>query len=459
VSVELVVRDGTLVTPNDKFAGDLLVDGGLIAGVVEPGTAIDADETVNASGQLVLPGVVDPHVHVAGPNTIDDYEDGSRAAALGGVTSFISFAWQAWDGPDSPFSHDGTLQEAVDRQSEAGADSVVDFGVHGTITRDDPAVLEEIAPLVESGTVSFKLFTTYSFGLRNGFIERIFEEIAAADGVAVLHTEDDDVCSVRETVMRAEGRGDPADYPDSRPAHAEAMAADDAIRMAQQAGVKYYGIHTSCRDAAEVIAAAQTDKSQFRGETCTHYTTLDRSAYETQGLLPMIAPPLRSADDVDGIFEHLRRGTLDVVSTDHVAFTEASKQTENWWDSEYGANGIQRSLPVFHDEAVNRRGMSYPKLVRLMCSNPAKIFGLTRKGTLEPGTDADFVLFDPDEAHEIDSVDNASRADYSIYDEREVVGTVKRTYLRGECIAADGEIVGESGYGEPIDRIRPDWSE
>jgi dihydropyrimidinase len=459
VSVELAVRDGTLVTPDGKIAGDLLVDGGRIAGIVEPGTAVGADETVDASGQLVLPGVVDPHVHVSGTSTIDDYEAGSRAAALGGVTSFITFAWQAWDGPDSPFASDGTLQEAVDRQYEAGADSLIDFSLHATITRDNPAVLEEIAPLVDRGIVSFKVFTTYDFGLRNGFIERIFEEIAAADGVAVLHTEDDDVCTMREAVMRAEGRGDPAVYPDSRPDHAEAMAADDAIRMAQRAGNKYYGIHTSCRAAAEVIEAAQTDKSQFRGETCVHYTTLDRSAYEMQGLLPMIAPPLRTPDDVDAMFEHLRRGTLDVVSTDHVAFTKASKQTENWWDSEYGANGVQRSLPVFHDEAVNERGMSYPELVRLMCSKPAKIFGLTDKGTLAPGTDADFVLFDPEKPHVIDSAENASDADYSIYEGREVVGTVEATYLRGECIAADGEVVAESGYGEPIERVPPDWSE
>jgi dihydropyrimidinase len=257
--------------------------------------------------------------------------------------------------------------------------------------------------------------------------------------------------------MRREGRGEPTDYPDSRPDHAEAMAADDAVRMAKATGNKYYGIHTSCRAVAEVLEAAQTDKSQIRGETCVHYTTLDESVYAEQGLLPMIAPPIRTPDDVEGMFDHLQRGTLDVVSTDHVAFARESKETENWWDSEYGANSVQRSLPVFHDEAVVNRGLSYPMLVRLMCSNPARIFGLTDKGTLEPGTDADFVIFDPDATQTIDATDNASEADYSIYDGREVTGRVDATYLRGECIAADGEIVGESGYGESISRIPPDW--
>ncbi|MDS0261145.1 amidohydrolase family protein [Haloarcula sp. S1CR25-12] len=459
MNAQLVVTDGTLVTPDRKVAGDLLVDDGRITGIVSPGTVVDADTTVDASGKLVLPGVVDPHVHVNGPNTIDGYEAGSRAAALGGVTSFITFAWQGWDSPDSQFSSDGTLHEAVERQYDAASSSLVDFSVHATLTRDDPAALEEISDLVDGGIVSFKIFTTYDFGLRNGFIERVFEELAETGGVAVLHTEDDDVCSMRESVLRAEGRGEPASYPDSRPDHAEAMAADDAVRMAQKAGNKYYGIHTSCRAVADIIEAAQTDKSQIRGETCVHYTTLDRSAYETQGLLPMIAPPLRTGDDVDAMFEHLTRGTLDVVSTDHVAFTEASKQTDNWWESEYGANSVQHSLPVFHDEAVNKRGMSYPKLVRLMCTNPARIFGLTDKGTLEPGTDADFVLFDPDGTQTIDATENESEADYSIYEGREVTGSVTATYLRGECIAADGEILGEPGYGESVEREAPNWNE
>jgi len=459
MSVELVVTDGTLVSPHGTFAGDLLVDDGHISGIVSPGTDVDAETTVDAAGKLVLPGVVDPHVHVNGPNTIDGYEAGSRAAALGGVTSFITFAWQGWESPESPFSRDGTLREAVERQYEAADSSLVDFSVHATLTRDDPAALAEIPDLVDDGIVSFKIFTTYDFGLRNGFIERVFEALAETGGVAVLHTEDDDVCRMRESVMREEGLGAPVEYPDSRPDHAEAMAADDAVRMAQNAGNKYYGIHTSCRAVADILEAAQTDKSRIRGETCVHYTTLDRSAYESQGLRPMIAPPLRTADDIDAMFEHLSRGTLDVVSTDHVAFTEESKQTDNWWESEYGANSVQYSLPVFHDEAVNKRGMSYPKLVQLLCANPARIFGLPDKGTLEPGTDADFVLFDPDATQTIDATENESRADYSIYEGREVTGSVAATYLRGECIAADGEVLGESGYGASIDRDVPDWSE
>ena len=459
MTVDLAVRNGTLVTAENTVDADLLINQGSIVGMVAHGTHVDTNTTVDASDRLVLPGVVDPHVHIEGPNTIDSYETGSRAAALGGVTSVITFAWQAWDELGPPWSRDRTLHDAVKRQFDAAASSLVDYSVHGTIARNDPAVLDEIKDLVDSGIVSFKMFTTYDFGLSNAFIERVFEEIEATDSVAVLHTEDDDICSTRKATMRDTGRGEPTAYPDSRPDHAEAMAADDAVRMAQAVGNKYYGIHTSCQAAAEVLAAAQTDKSQIRGETCVHYTTLDRSRYAEQGVLPVIAPPLRTPDDIEAMFKHLQSGTLDVVSTDHVAFTREDKQADNWWDSEYGANGLQRSLPVFHDEAVVQRELSYPDLVRLMCSNPARIFGLVDKGTLEPGTDADFVLFDPNATQTIDATDNASRADFSIYEEREVTGKVDATYLRGECIATDGAVVGESGYGKQLNRVPPNWGE
>lgn len=129
-----------------------------------------------------------------------------------------------------------------------------------------------------------------------------------------------------------------------------------------------------------------------------------------------------------------------------------------WWEDPFGANDLQTSLPVFHDEAVNKRGFSYPFLVRVMCTNPAQTFGLPKKGTLEPGTDADLVLFDPNETYTISAQDNASVADYTIYDDREVTGKVKQTYLRGELIANEGEVVGSPGQGEYISRECPVWS-
>jgi dihydropyrimidinase len=459
MTYDLAIRNGTIVTETDTFEAGLLVENEHIAGFVTPETEVDARKEVDASGKFVLPGVVDPHVHVAEPNNIDDFEHGSRAAALGGITTFITFAWQAWVGEQSPWDAPGPLREGVERQLKAGSDSLVDYALHGTLSREDDSVLDEIEALVSDGITSFKLFTAYEFGLSNGFIEQVFERIAEYDAVAVVHTEDDSICTAREAKMRASGRGAPSEYPESRPDHAEAMAADDALRMARETGIKYYGFHTTSRAAAEVIDQYRTDGSHVRGETCTHYTTLDATAYENQGTLPVIAPPLRTPDDRDAMFEHLRTGTLDVVSTDHVGFKRSEKQANRWWDAPYGANSVQRSLPVFHDEAVVNRGYSYPFLVRVMCSNPARTFGLPAKGTLSPGTDADLVVFDPDAKQTIRAEDNASLADYSIYEGREVTGVVDQTYVRGQLVAERGDVVAENGYGEFIERPVPDWQQ
>lgn len=457
MTVDLIISNGTLVTPNELIECDVAVNEGKIAAIGDKRTLPAAAETVDASGLLVMPGVVDPHVHIDGYLSTDTYEAGTSAAALGGITSCINFAWEAWVGDLSVWDEEGTLLEAIHRQKEKGERSLIDFGLHGAITREDPAVFDEFADMIDEGVTSVKMFTAYEIGLSNGFINRVFEHVGNHDMVAVLHTEDESVCEHLTARLKAEGKGHPRYYPRARPDYAEAMAAESAVRMAREADAKYYGIHTTSRKAADVLASYRTDGSGVRGETCTQYLALDESAYEEQGSLPIMAPPLRTPDDRDALFGHLHDGALSVVSTDHNAFKRADKTVENWWDSSFGANGLQTSLPVFHDEAVNERGFSYPFLVRVMCTNPARTFGLSGKGTLEPGTDADIVLFDPNESYTISAADNASVADYSIYEGKEVTGRVKKTYLRGELIADDRAVVGEPGYGEFVNRDRPNW--
>jgi dihydropyrimidinase len=458
MTVDLVISGGRLVTSDNVLEADIAVEDGKIAAIGDERSLPDGEETVDASGLLVLPGVVDPHVHIDGYLSTDLYETGTSAAALGGVTSCVNFAWEAWTGDLSIWEEEGTLLEAVHRQKRKGEDSLIDFGLHGVITREDPAVFDELDDVINEGVTSIKMFTAYEIGLSNGFMNRVFERIADQDVVAVLHTEDASVCEHLTEQIKAEGKSHPRYYPSARPDYAEAMAAENAVRMAQEVGAKYYGIHTSCRKVAEVLGSYQTNRSTVRGETCTHYTALDESAYEEQGSLPIIAPPLRTPDDRDAMFEHLHNGALSVVSTDHVAFKRSDKEVEHWWESSFGANGLQTSLPVFYDEAVNERGFSPPFVVRVMCTNPARTFGLPGKGTLEPGTDADMVLFDPNEMYTITAANNASVADFSIYESREVTGRVKQTYLRGELIADKGEVVGEPGYGNFVHRNRPDWS-
>jgi len=453
--VDTLLAGGTVVTADSTFDAAVAIDDGSIVGVGAERALPDADQRVDIGGNLVLPGVVDPHTHLFGYNSIDSYETGTKAAAAGGVTSLLTFAWQGWD--DGEWDESGTLAGAVERHRE-GARPVVDCGLHPVITRESPEVFEELRALVEDGVTSFKMFTTDDIRLSNGFIGEVFRELADLGAVGMVHTEDYPVCQQRIEAMQS--RPDAAEtavYPDSRPDYAEAMAAGSVARLAVAADAKYYGVHTTSAAAADAIAAVQQDGSNVRAETCTHYTIHDRSLYEELGNRAIMAPPLRERSDVDALFDYIRDGTLSVVSTDHVPLPVERKEGGPWWESAFGVNSLQPSLPVFHDEAVNRRGFSYPDLVRLTSYNPARTFGLPEKGRIEPGADADLVVFDPDETYTITAADNHSNADYSIYEGREVTGRVTQTYVRGELVADDGDIVADAGHGAFLDRETPDW--
>jgi dihydropyrimidinase len=420
----------------------------------------EADNVVDASGKLVMPGVVDPHTHIdeVPENRAGTYRTETAAAALGGVTTLIDFAFQ---GRDRAMSDEGApLSAGIEHKRSKETGSFIDFSVHGVLHDQDHAISGEIREAVDAGVTSFKMFrSTYPIGVSHGFIAGAFEAIADADAVAALHTEDPSICAALTERAKRAGDGDPSDYPASRPDYAEAMAAENAVRLAKELGAKYYGVHTTNRKSVDAIDRFQDDGSQIRAETCTHYTALDDSVYGEVGNLAKIAPPIRSPDDVEAMFECLKRGTLSVVSTDHAVYHREYKEVENWWESPFGANSLQVSLPVFHTEAVVKRGFSYPFLIRTMCRNPAQTFGLPRKGTLEPGTDADLIVFDPNETFTISAEDNASNAEYSIYEGREVAGRVEKTFVCGRPVVENGEIVAEPGHGRFIERELPDWTQ
>lgn len=458
--VDTVIAGGTVVTAEGMFDASVAIDGDRIVAVGAEPTLPDADTRIDAEGLLVMPGVVDPHVHIdAVPaNRAGTYATETAAAALGGVTTVIDFAWQ---GGDRSGNNPGqNLLDGIAHKRAKEPESHVDYSLHGVLHRETPETLGQIEPAVDAGVTSFKMFmSTYEVGVSNGFIDEAFEHIADAGAVALLHTEDPSVCEARTRRLRREGRGEPTAYPASRPDYAEAMGASAALRMATEAGVQYYGVHTSCRKAAAVIDRYQRNNPRIRAETCTHYTALDERLHESLGNLPLIAPPLRTPDDIDAVFEYLRSGTLSVVSTDHAVYHREYKEVEHWWDSPFGAHSLQRSLPVFHNEAVTKRGCSYPFLVRVMSRNPAATFGLSGKGTLDPGTDADIVVFDPNEEQTITAETNASGSTYSIYEGRNVTGAVTHTFVRGQHVVEFGELVGEPGTGRFLERALPDWEE
>jgi len=459
MTVDTIVVGGTVVSPETTREASVAIDDGQIVAVGDREALPAASATIDATDRIVMPGVVDPHAHIGDMFSMDDYESATAAAALGGVTTCIDFGWQAWEGEQSPYDTAGPLMDGVDRKRDKADDAIIDVGLHGGITREDPAVLDELEAAVEAGVTSFKMYTTYEMGVSYGFMERVFERLGDLGAVAVVHTEDDSVCRSRTARLQEQGRGDPTEYPDARPDYAEAMAAGDAVRLATEHGCKYYGFHTTSEAAAAELARYRDryGPELVRAETCTHYTALDESVYAEQGTQPMLAPPIRPEADREALVDHLRRGTLDVVSSDHCGYTRERKAAENWWDSAFGANGLQTELTVLHDELVVRRGFSYPALVRLKCSTPARLFGLPSKGTLETGTDADIVVFDPTTTETITADDNASVADYTLYEGRDVTGTVETVLVRGEPVVRDGDLVGSPGHGQVVERAVPTW--
>ncbi|MDX1744625.1 MAG: amidohydrolase family protein [Halobacteriales archaeon] len=459
MTVDTTIVGGTLATPDGMREASLAIDDGEIVAVAAEAQLPDANETIDATDLVVLPGVVDPHFHIdeVPDNRAGTYAAETKAAAVGGITTLIDFAWQGGD--REAMDPDADLLDGIRHKRKKGETAVVDFSVHGALTRENPEELSDVARAVEEGVTSFKMFmSTYSVGLSNGFINLAMEAIAAEDAVALVHTEDPSVCAHLEDRLRREGKGDAEWYPDSRPDYAEAMGANAAVRMAIEAGTNYYGVHTTCRKSLEEIHRFQEDGAPVRAETCTHYTALDRTHHEAYGNLPKIAPPLRTEDDIESVFEHLADGTLSVVSTDHSVYHQATKETENWWDAPFGANSAQHSLSVFHDAACVKRDFSLPFLVRTMCRNPARTFGMPNKGTLEPGTDADIVLFDPTETYTVDEAENFSNSTFSIYDGLELTGRVKTTLVRGTVVADNGTVVADPGHGQFIERTIPDWS-
>lgn len=457
MTVDTVITGGTIVTADTSYNGWIAIDGKSIVAVGADTAPPEAAQTIDATGMLVMPGLMDAQTHVHDRSSIDTHETAGGAAALGGITTYMDFSWMYVD--HQPYNDTQTLMEGIRRkQNKAEGKAIVDYALHGGITHDSEGVLDDLEAAHEAGVTSFKMFTSGGFSASNGYIDEILERLADLGGVGVFHTEDKSITDRRTERFERTGTGDPTEYPVSRPDFAEAMAADSVLRIAQAHGAKYFGIHTTSRAAAAVIDSYREDGSLVRAETCTHYTIFDESVYEEVGNLAKIAPPIRTPDDVEAMFEYLDSGTLDLISTDHCSYTRDKKEVDNWWDSTSGANQLQTSMPVFYDEAVNRRGYDPSFVVEKMSTNIADTYGMPNKGTLEPGTDADIVIFDPTETYTISADDNFSKADFSVYEGREITGQVKKTFVRGTLVADDNEVVADPGYGQFIEREVPDWS-
>jgi dihydropyrimidinase len=437
---DLVVVGGTVVSSAGRVRADVGIRDGYITALgldlpIRGATVIDASDC------YVLPGVVDAHVH---PIHAETMRSVSEAAAFGGVTTLLHFIYVE---PDQ-----GLVESLQAAREEGEATSILDFGLHARLTQV-PRRLPELPAAVEMGVRSFKLFTAYrarGIMIEDDDLFRAMERIGSLGGVTLVHAENGSVIDVLEERFRAEGRTRAEDYPHTRPTAAEAEAVNRVAALARLAGSPLYVVHISCADALDELMAARRRGQVVYAETCPHYLTLDAdNAMSRFGTRAKIAPPLRSRADMDELWRAVADGRVDVVASDHSAFAEEEKvsSTDNVFDVGFGAPGIETMLPLLHQEGVNQGRITLERMVAVLAEAPARIFGLTRKGRITAGMEADLVIFDPLATSTLSDDGLHGAAYYSLYAGRTVQGLPRTVLQRGAVILDDGHLLGRPGQG------------
>jgi len=481
----LLIQNGTLVTASDTFQADVAVVGDKIVAVgqnlVRQGLWESA-ETINAGGLLVIPGGIDPHVHLhypQGPNRVvssDDWFTGTIAAACGGTTTLIDFV-EARPGE--------TWMEAFDaRLAEADLQAVVDFGFHMSLNRADERSLAEVGAVIQAGMPSFKIYMAYdNIRLTDAEMLLALETLRKEGGLPIVHAENHDV--IMRLVARhvAAGHVEPRWHPHTRPAAGEAEATERALTLAEIVDLPIHIVHVSATRGLEAIRRYRERGRAVTGEVCTQHMLLTDVLYDSPGFEPAkyaMAPPLRTTRDTRAMWEGLGDGSLDFVVTDHCPFTMAQKQGQRrtpefrrlpegavsapseapWSDGlppfnhiPGGAPGVETRVPLIYHFGVNQGRLSLNQFVDVTSTAAARLFGLyPQKGTITPGADADLVLFDP--IHKVTVTADAlhQNCDYTPYEGIRLKGWPRTVLSRGEVIVRNGQFVGSEGRGRYLKR-------
>lgn len=442
---DLAVRGGSVITPWAVVSADVAVDGERVAAV---GPELRGRREVDASGLLVMPGAIDGHTHMAAPVaglcSSDDFLSGTRAAAAGGVTTIVDF---------TAGSAERTIPEAIELRLRDARDAVVDYALHGEVVGWRSGQESQFRDAVDMGVTSFKFYTTYeSVGLRSTpeVMKAAFRELAFLGAVALVHAEDEGLLRSIASRLTADQRARMETLADARPDLAEQTAIAHVARLALDAGCLLHIVHVSSAAGLAAVRAGRDMGCRMTAETCPQYLLLTRDVYaRPEGHLFAVMPPLRRAADRDALWSGLAVRDLDFVATDHCPFTREQKTWKGAFDQvAYGLPGVETLLPLLYSEGIAKGRLALPDLVRLVAEGPAKAYGLyPRKGSLEPGSDADLVLFDPAASWRVEASRLHMATDFSPYEGLEVTGRVARTFSRGEEVFGDGVVSAAPGRG------------
>ncbi len=448
---ELVITNGRVITPGGSFKADLAIDGAEIAAI---GRGLTGRRMLDAEGCYVIPGGVDPHVHLqmplAGRISTDTFESGSIAAACGGTTTFVDFV--------TPEPEESMLRALAARRAEADGATALDYGLHMTIPSwhgAETSRLEEVPAAVAAGCATFKLYQAYAgMILDDVALLRALQAIAQGGGRAVLHSETGPVLDLLRAQALAAGHTAPIWHERTRPARLEATAIHRAVELASFAQCPLYIFHVGCAEAVDQIAEARRRGLAITGESCPQYLVLTAEEHLAGkgGALYICAPPLRNRTDQAAVWRGLADGALDVVSTDHCPWTRAEKQQPDFTTVPGGVPGIEARLSLVHHFGVGAGRLSLARWVEVCCTNPARLMGLTRKGVLAPGYDADVVIFDPARRRTIATETLHEACDWTPYAGLTLTGWPRTVLQRGKLLVEEEKFVGTPGNGQFVER-------
>ncbi|HEX2122033.1 MAG TPA: dihydropyrimidinase, partial [Thermoanaerobaculia bacterium] len=454
--MKTVIRNGRIVTAVDDYNADILIEEGRISMIAES-IDFEVDKVIDAAGRLVIPGGIDPHTHMdlpfGGTSSSDDFETGTIAAAHGGTTTIIDFAVQ-YKGQ--------ALSEAVDVwHRKADGRASIDYGFHLICTDLPDERLPQMKSMIDQGVTSFKLFMAYPgvFLVDDATIYKAMLTAGEYGGLICMHAENGVVIDAIVKRALADGMTAPKYHALTRPTKAEAEGVHRAIALADMAHSPVYIVHLSCSDALDEVTRARDNGIPAYAETCPQYLFLDYSVYEQpgfEGAKWVMTPPIREKWNQDKLWRGLQFNDLQVVSTDHCPFCFKEQKElgrDDFSKIPNGGPGVEHRMSLVYNGGVAGGRISLNRFVEITSTAAAKIFGLfPKKGTIAVGSDADLVIFDPDEEMTISAKTHHMNVDYSCYEGMKVRGVTKTVLSRGELVIEEGEYVGKPGRGSFLKR-------
>ena len=453
----LLIQNGRTVTAHSDFMGDILCEGEVITQIAPHITPPEGAEVIDATDQLVFPGFIDPHVHITlpfmGTYAKDTYESASRAALVGGTTSLIEMC--------CPSRAEQPL-DAYELWKSKAANSACDYSFHMSVSRFDDSTSGQLREIVNQGVASFKVFLAYkgAFGIGD---EELFDTLSLAKELGVIvtaHCENETLVMALQQRLLAEGKTGPEWHEPSRPTRVEAEGVHHLMTFAELTGAHVYCVHTSCREALEVVQAAQLRGVNAWVETVIPYLTLDKTYAELpdfEGAKYVMSPPLRDRCHQPLLWAGLRSRLISTVATDHAPFDFAGQKEMGKGDFTQIPNGIpsvQDRVNLLYTYGVCQGQIDLQTFVDCASTQAAKLFGLyPRKGTIQVGCDADLVIYDPKYRGKISAATQQMDVDYSGFEGWEITGRPSVVTVRGKVQVRDGEFVGALGHGQFLARV------